>query len=65
MIIINDVETLIPDTKDIYTTDARHFFITVASLVSNAFMDINVEAEQSKALTSAYLKKYTNPMIVS
>lgn len=57
MIIINDVETLIPDTKDIYTTDARHFFITVASLVSNAFMDINVEAEQSKALTSAYLKK--------
>jgi len=57
MIIINNVETLIPDTKDIYTTDVRHFFITVASLVSNAFMDINVEAEQSKALTSAYLKK--------
>ena len=57
MTVINNVEMLIPDTKDIYTADIRHFFITVASLVSNDFMDINVVVEQSKPLTSAHLKK--------
>ena len=57
MSITNNVQTLIPDTEDIYTADIRHFFITVASLVSNHFMDISVEAEQSKPLTSEHLKK--------
>ena len=57
MTIITNVQTLIPDTEDIYTADIRHFFITVASLVSNDFMNISVEAKQSKPLTSAHLKK--------
>ena len=48
---------LIPDTEDIYTADIRHFFTTVASLVSNDFMNMSVEAKQSKPLTSAHLKK--------
>ena len=52
-----NVETLIPNTEDIYTADIRDFFITVASLVSNDFMGISVEAEQSKPLASAHLKK--------
>lgn len=52
-----NVETLIPNTEDIYTADIRDFFITVASLVSNDFMGISVEAEQSKSLASAHLKK--------
>ncbi len=49
MSITNNVQTLIPDTEDIYTADIRHFFITVASLVPNDFMDIIVEAELSYA----------------
>ena len=57
MSIKNNVQTLIPDTEDIYTADIRYFFITVASLVPNDFMDISVEAEQPKPLTSSYLKK--------
>ena len=57
MSIKNNVETLIPDIEDIYTTDIRNFLITVASLVSNDFMDISVELKQSKPLVSAYLKK--------
>lgn len=57
MSITNNVETLIPDTDDIYTTDVSNFFLTVASLVSNDFMDISIEAKQSKPLTSAHLKK--------
>lgn len=57
MTITINVETLIPNTEDIYTTDIRDFFITIASLVSNDFMGISVEAEQSKPLASAHLKK--------
>ena len=57
MTIITNVHMLIPDTEDIYTADIRHFFTTVASLVSNDFMNISVEAKQSKPLTSAHLKK--------
>ena len=57
MTTITNVHMLIPDTEDIYTADIRHFFLTVASLVSNDFMSVSVEAEQSKPLASAYLKK--------
>jgi len=57
MSIITNLERLIPNTEDIYSTDIRRFFITVASLVSNDFMNINIEQEQSKPLTSEYLKK--------
>ena len=57
MSIANNVETLIPDTDDIYTADISNFFLTVASLVSNDFMDISVEVKQSKPLTSTHLKK--------
>ena len=46
MTIITNVETLIPDNEDIYTADIRNFLITVASLVSRSFMDINIVVEQ-------------------
>ena len=57
MSIITNLERLIPNTEDIYSTDIRRFFITIASLVSNDFMNINVQLEQSKPLTSEDLKK--------
>ncbi len=57
MTIITNVQTLIPDTDDIYTADIRSFFITVASLVSDDFMDITAESKQSEALTSVRIKQ--------
>lgn len=57
MLIVSNVEKLIPATDDVYTDDLSNFFLTVANLVSNEFMDITIEVEQLEFLTSECLKK--------
>ncbi len=65
MLIVSNVEKLIPATDDVYTDDLSNFFLTVANLVSNEFMDITIEVEQLEFLTSECLKKYTTHTKVS
>lgn len=57
MLIVSNVEKLIPPTDDVYTDEISNFFLTVASLVSKDFMDITIEVEQLEFLTSVCLKK--------
>ena len=60
MLIVSNVEKLIPPTDDVYTDEISNFFLTVANLVSNDFMDITIEVEQLEFLTSVCLKKIYN-----
>ncbi|WP_169391421.1 MULTISPECIES: hypothetical protein [Psychrobacter] len=57
MSIVDDVKKLIPDSDDTYTEDLRNFFLTIASLVTDDFMDIVIETRHLEVLTAVQLRQ--------